>query len=49
MLCTKQSMEFNELVNRTARELEQWLKEEKSATSGWENGDGSSETVGHER
>ena len=43
------SREFNEIVNMTAGELEDWLKEEQSASSGWEKGDGSGETVGHER
>lgn len=42
-----ESREFNELVNMTAGELE-WLKEEQSATSGCDKGDGSSETIGHE-
>ena len=41
--------EFNELVNMTARELEQYLKEEQSESLGWDKGDGSGETVGHER
>ncbi|KAL2056156.1 hypothetical protein ABVK25_003799 [Lepraria finkii] len=40
--------EFNELVNMTAGELEEWLKQEQSESSGWEKGDGSGETVGHE-
>ena len=43
------SREFNELVNMTAGEIEDWLKEEQSAGSGLEKGDGSGETVGHER
>ena len=42
------SSEFNELVNMTAGELEEWLKQEQSESSGWEKGDGSGETVGHE-
>lgn len=33
----------------TAEELEAWLKEEQSQSSGWGKGDGSDETVGHER
>ena len=33
----------------TAGELEEWLKEEQSESSGWAKGDGSGETVGHER
>ena len=41
--------EFNELVNMTADELETWLKEEQSASSGWSKSDGSGETIGHER
>lgn len=45
----KISREFNELVNMTSAELESWLKEEQSQSSGWSKDDGSSETVGHER
>ena len=41
--------EFNELVNMTSGELEEWLKEEQSESSGWDKGDGSGESVGHER
>lgn len=41
--------EFNELINMTSSELEEWLKEEQSENSGWDKGDGSGETVGHER
>jgi hypothetical protein len=33
----------------TAEELETWLKEEVSESSGWSKDDGSGETVGHER
>ena len=40
--------EFNELVNMTASELESWLKEESSQSSGWSKDDGSGETIGHE-
>lgn len=40
--------EFNELVNMTPDELEAWLKEEQSETSGWHKADGSGETIGHE-
>ncbi|KAI4281830.1 MAG: hypothetical protein L6R38_003384 [Xanthoria sp. 2 TBL-2021] len=40
--------EFNELINMTSSELEAWLKEEQSENSGWDKGDGSGETVGHE-
>jgi len=41
--------EFNDLVNMTADELEEWLKEEQSETAGWSKDDGSDETIGHER
>lgn len=41
--------EFNDLVNMSASELEDWLKEEQSESSGWAKSDGSDETVGHER
>ena len=41
--------EWNELVNMTPEELEEWLKEEQSEESGWAKSDGSGETVGHER
>lgn len=41
--------EFNELVNMTAHELGDWLKEEQSESSGWDKADGSGETIGHER
>ncbi|KUJ24654.1 uncharacterized protein LY89DRAFT_745616 [Mollisia scopiformis] len=40
--------EFNELVNMSASELEQWLKSEDSTSSGWSKDDGSGETVGHD-
>ncbi|KAK3327606.1 hypothetical protein B0T19DRAFT_484684 [Cercophora scortea] len=40
--------EFNELVNMTAEELEDWLKTEASTDSGWSKNDGSGESVGHE-
>ncbi|MCJ1352828.1 MAG: hypothetical protein MMC33_002812 [Icmadophila ericetorum] len=40
--------EFNELVNMSSDELEEWLKEESSTSSGWSKDDGSSETIGHE-
>ncbi|KAL4816705.1 hypothetical protein BDW67DRAFT_161394 [Aspergillus spinulosporus] len=39
---------FNGLVNMTADELRDWLKEEHSQTSGWKNESGSGETIGHE-
>ncbi|KAJ9114180.1 hypothetical protein QFC20_001696 [Naganishia adeliensis] len=40
--------EFNEYVNMTADELEEWLKSDESEFAGWpkENADG--ETIGHE-
>ncbi|OOQ83956.1 hypothetical protein PEBR_32636 [Penicillium brasilianum] len=38
--------EFNELVNMTPNELREWLKEEQSQSSGWNNDSG--ETIGHE-
>ncbi|KAJ5240886.1 uncharacterized protein N7469_002477 [Penicillium citrinum] len=38
--------EFNELVNMTANELRDWLKEEQSQESGWQGDSG--ETIGHE-
>ncbi|KAL8699861.1 MAG: hypothetical protein Q9201_005757 [Fulgogasparrea decipioides] len=40
--------EFNELVNMSSSELESWLKEEQSESSGWSKDDGSGETIGHE-
>lgn len=33
----------------TPQELEVWLKEEQSQGAGWSKGDGSDETIGHER
>ena len=33
----------------TSPELEDWLKQGQSENSGWDKGDGSGETVGHER
>lgn len=41
--------EFNEFVNMSSDELEEWLKEESSTTAGWIKGDDSGETIGHER
>ena len=41
--------EFNEIVNMSADELEDWLKVEQSQESGWSKSDGSGETIGHER
>ena len=32
----------------TADELEDWLKQEQSESSGWVKEDGSGETIGHE-
>lgn len=40
--------EFNELVNMSAKELEDWLKTENSSGSGWAKDDGSGETIGHD-
>ncbi|KAL9028223.1 MAG: hypothetical protein Q9196_003381 [Gyalolechia fulgens] len=40
--------EFNELVNMSSGELEEWLTEGQSKGSGWSKDDGSGETVGHE-
>ncbi|SLM40135.1 Protein of unknown function DUF3140 [Lasallia pustulata] len=40
--------EFNELVNMPPQELEAWLKEGSSQSSGWSKGDDSGETIGHE-
>ncbi|KAL4957627.1 hypothetical protein BDW69DRAFT_155960 [Aspergillus filifer] len=40
--------EFNGLVNMSANELRDWLKEEQSTSSGWQNESGSGETIGHE-
>ena len=41
--------EFNELVNMSASELEEWLQSEDSQSSGWSKDDSSGETIGHER
>ncbi|KAI9839329.1 MAG: hypothetical protein M1837_002214 [Sclerophora amabilis] len=40
--------EFNELVNMSAAELEDWLKGPASQESGWSKDDGSGESIGHE-
>jgi len=40
--------EFNELVNMSADELEEWLKSDDSTSSGWKNDSSEGETVGHE-
>lgn len=42
------SREFNELVNMTSDELEEWLGKDESAGAGWSKGDGSGESVGHD-
>lgn len=39
--------EFNELVNMTADELEDWLKSDDANSAGWPKDD-DSETVGHD-
>lgn len=44
-----ESREFNALVNMSANDLESWLKEDGSISSGWSKDDGSGETIGHER
>jgi Protein of unknown function (DUF3140) len=46
-LLTMASSEFNELVNMSASELEEWLKEEQFTSSGWAKDDGSGETIGY--
>ena len=33
----------------TSSELEEWLKQQESEDAGWSKGDGSGETVGHDR
>ncbi|KAL2794821.1 hypothetical protein BJX66DRAFT_337432 [Aspergillus keveii] len=40
--------EFNGLINMTANELRDWLREEQSQSSGWKNESGAGETIGHE-
>ncbi|KIX98886.1 uncharacterized protein Z520_05347 [Fonsecaea multimorphosa CBS 102226] len=40
--------DFNNTVNMTADELEEWLKGSTSRESGWSKGDDSGETIGHE-
>ncbi|KAI9788992.1 MAG: hypothetical protein M1816_006450 [Peltula sp. TS41687] len=40
--------EFNELVNMTADELDEWLQGDASKETGWSKNDGSGESVGHE-
>lgn len=39
--------EFNECVNMTAKELEDWLKSDDSNSAGWPK-DGDGESVGHD-
>lgn len=46
---TNSDREFNELVNMSADELQEWLGSEESTGSGWSKDDGSGETIGHER
>jgi hypothetical protein len=41
--------DFNEYVNMTVDELEEWLKSDSSQSTGWSKDDGSGESVGHER
>jgi hypothetical protein len=43
-----QSREFNELVNMTASELQDWLGSDESVGAGWSKDDGSGETIGYE-
>lgn len=40
--------EFNELVNMSASELEQWLKSDDSNSAGWPKEDENGESVGHD-
>ncbi|CZR41542.1 uncharacterized protein FPRO_11131 [Fusarium proliferatum ET1] len=40
--------EFNEVVNMTASELEEWLKSDDSNSAGWPKEDENGETVGHD-
>ncbi|KAB5575731.1 hypothetical protein GE09DRAFT_1215485 [Coniochaeta sp. 2T2.1] len=40
--------EFNQYVNMTKSELEEWLQTEASTTTGWSKNDGSGESVGHD-
>lgn len=41
--------DFNNTVNLTAKELEEWLKGDASKESGWSHDTRSGESVGHER
>lgn len=47
-LTTDVNREFNELVNMTAPELEDWLTTSASTSCGWAKDDGSGESIGHE-
>ncbi|CAK4031972.1 Hypothetical predicted protein [Lecanosticta acicola] len=40
--------EFNELINMSADELQDWLGREESTGAGWDKDDGSGETIGHD-
>jgi len=40
--------EWNELVNMSAEELQEWLGSDESVGAGWSKDDGSGETIGHE-
>lgn len=40
--------EFNDVVNMTALELEEWLKTADSKNVGWSKGAGGGESVGHD-
>jgi hypothetical protein len=40
--------EFNDLVNMSASELQDWLGSEESVGAGWSKDDGSGETIGHD-
>ena len=42
------TIDFNEMVNMTAEELEKWLKGPKSKKAGWPKEDNSGEAIGHE-
>ncbi|KAJ4519490.1 hypothetical protein HRR83_004486 [Exophiala dermatitidis] len=40
--------DFNNTVNMTADELEEWLRGDESQKAGWSKNDGSGESIGHE-
>ncbi|PHH62786.1 hypothetical protein CDD81_6678 [Ophiocordyceps australis] len=40
--------EFNDIVNMSASELEDWLKSDDSQSAGWAKEDGDGESVGHD-